>query len=248
MDPNDYDFLKTGLEGLAEREAQVEPIPHVPQIPSHYALSLADLRGQVTPSQVTPSQVSQPQVTPSQVTPSQVTPSQSSEVEIRVSPWDDVATFAELVPRIQRALERVASSGETTDHQAVLALSRRLGAIKLGDPVERFAKSRRSAGDSWRDIADALNDRAESDPRYAPLRASEWTSANLRNLLGHRGAVTRSHESAFELIKSLREAKTSWRLVAEELNERAREDASFSPPRGDQWTHSSTRAYFRRSL
>jgi len=178
----------------------------------------------------------------------QVTPFQSSEVEIRVSPWDDVATFAELVPRIQRALERVASSGETTDHQAVLALSRRLGAIKLGDPVERFAKSRRSAGDSWRDIADALNDRAESDPRYAPLRASEWTSANLRNLLGHRGAVTRSHESAFELIKNLREAKTSWRLVAEELNERAREDASFSPPRGDQWTHSSTRAYFRRSL
>jgi len=242
MDPNDYDFLKTGLEGLAEREAQVEPIPHVPQIPSHYALSLADLRGSSTP-QATPPQVSQPQATPSQVTPSQ-----SSEVEIRVSPWDDVATFAELVPRIQRALERVASSGETTDHQAVLALSRRLGAIKLGDPVERFAKSRRSAGDSWRDIADALNDRAESDPRYAPLRASEWTSANLRNLLGHRGAVTRSHESAFELIKSLREAKTSWRLVAEELNERAREDASFSPPRGDQWTHSSTRAYFRRSL
>jgi len=242
MDPNDYDFLKTGLEGLAEREAQVEPIPHVPQIPSHYALSLADLRGSSTP-QATPPQVSQPQATPSQVTPSQ-----SSEVEIRVSPWDDVATFAELVPRIQRALERVASSGETTDHQAVLALSRRLGAIKLGDPVERFAKSRRSAGDSWRDIADALNDRAESDPRYAPLRASEWTSANLRNLLGHRGAVTRSHESAFELIKNLREAKTSWRLVAEELNERAREDASFSPPRGDQWTHSSTRAYFRRSL
>ena len=232
MDPNDYDFLKTGLEGLAEREAQVEPIPDVPQIPSHYALSLADLRGSSTP-QVTPSQVSQPQ---------------SSEVEIRVSPWDDVATFAELVPRIQRALERVASSGESTDHQAVLALSRRLGAIKLGDPVERFAKSRRSAGDSWRDIADALNDRAESDPRYAPLRANEWTSANLRNLLGHRGAVTRSHESAFELIKNLREAKTSWRLVAEELNERAREDASFSPPRGDQWTHSSTRAYFRRSL
>jgi hypothetical protein len=242
MDPNDYDFLKTGLEGLAEREAQVEPIPHVPQIPSHYALSLADLRGSSTP-QATPPQVSQPQATPSQVTPSQ-----SSEVEIRVSPWDDVATFAELVPRIQRALERVASSGETTDHQAVLALSRRLGAIKLGDPVERFAKSRRSAGDSWRDIADALNDRAESDPRYAPLRASEWTSANLRNLLGHRGAVTRSHESAFELIKSLREAKTSWRVVAEELNARAREDASFSPPRGDQWTHSSTRAYFRRSL
>ena len=169
MDPNDYDFLKTGLEGLAEREAQVEPIPHVPQIPSHYALSLADLRGSSTP-QATPPQVSQPQATPSQVTPSQ-----SSEVEIRVSPWDDVATFAELVPRIQRALERVASSGETTDHQAVLALSRRLGAIKLGDPVERFAKSRRSAGDSWRDIADALNDRAESDPRYAPLRANEWT-------------------------------------------------------------------------
>ena len=242
MDPNDYDFLKTGLEGLAEREAQVEPIPDVPQIPSHYALSLADLRGSSTP------QVSQPQVSQPQVSQPQVTPSQSSEVEIRVSPWDDVATFAELVPRIQRALERVASSGESTDHQAVLALSRRLGAIKLGDPVERFAKSRRSAGDSWRDIADALNDRAESDPRYAPLRASEWTSANLRNLLGHRGAVTRSHESAFELIKSLREAKTSWRLVAEELNERAREDASFSPPRGDQWTHSSTRAYFRRSL
>jgi len=242
MDPNDYDFLKTGLEGLAEREAQVEPIPDVPQIPSHYALSLADLRGSSTP-QATPSQVTQPQVSQPQVTPFQ-----SSEVEIRVSPWDDVATFAELVPRIQRALERVASSGETTDHQAVLALSRRLGAIKLGDPVERFAKSRRSAGDSWRDIADALNDRAESDPRYAPLRASEWTSANLRNLLGHRGAVTRSHESAFELIKNLREAKTSWRLVAEELNERAREDASFSPPRGDQWTHSSTRAYFRRSL
>ncbi len=161
---------RSDLEGLAERESQREPA-----IPSHYALSLADLRsGQPAPIPA-----------PIPTTPPPVPPSLPLEIEL-MGDLEDVGTVMGLC---ERASEVLSSLAAQHDDPAIEALARRFGSVKIverGELALNYARRRRSEGASWNQIADELNERAQTQPVYAPLRSSHWKSRALTSLIHAR--------------------------------------------------------------
>ena len=150
-----------GLEGLARRESAA--------IPSHYALSLADLRaGQ--PQRVAPAPVES--VAP--VEPAPVEPLTLVDGE-----WSDVASLFELLPRISATLRRVADGG---DRAALEALALRVDSIERGDPVLALIRLRRRSRVAYAAIAAELNERAKAEPRYATPSGVAWTPPRCRGV------------------------------------------------------------------
>lgn len=185
-----------GLEGLAQREDHRDPAP--PEIPSHYATSLSELRNaqRARPAQVAPAQVAPAQVTPAQVTPAQEIP-RPAEGGYTLS--DDVASsLAELLSSVVGVLRSIARSRDDVSHARLESLARRIDSIELStqtptrggareiDPrVIEYMLERRSQGVRYRLIAEELNERAQRDPALAPPVAREWTANNIRRL-AHR--------------------------------------------------------------
>ena len=180
-----------GLEGLAQREVHREPSP--PEIPSHYATSLSELRNaqRARPAQVTPAQV-----TPAQVAPVHEIP---RPVEGGYILSDDVASsLAELLSSVVSVLREIARSRDDVTHARLESLARRIDSIELSTPtptrggareidprVVEYMLERRSQGVRYRLIAEELNERAQRDPALAPPVAREWTANNIRRL-AHR--------------------------------------------------------------
>ena len=190
MNPEDYqpppgiderraEELK-GLEGLASREAL---------IPSHFALSLSELRAQAQAPQPQ-AQAPQPQAEPAitahtatVITDSAPDRSTCEPLVYPVETWADVPTFEALIPRIAEQLERIAESDAPVHRSALLGLARRLGAIEVGDPALRLARQRRLEGVRWRAIAEELNERIEKgESRFTRPNGKTWNENNLRSL------------------------------------------------------------------
>ena len=175
------------LHGFAGREAS---------IPSHFAVSLSELRAQAKPSspQAKPSspqaKPSEPQAQPS-VTAHTATviadpePDRSTYEPLvyPVETWADVPTFEALIPRIAEQLERIAESDSPVHRSALIGLARRLSAIEVGDPALRLARQRRLEGMRWRAIAEELNERIEKgETRFTRPNGKLWNENNLRSL------------------------------------------------------------------
>ena len=174
-----------GLEGLAQREAQ---------IPSHFALSLNELRAQAKPAepsvqgvhtQAEPSvQGVHAQAKPSvQGVHAATTNADPEPLVYPVETWVDVPTLEALIPRIAEQLERIAESDSPIHRSALLGLARRLSAVEVGDPALRLARQRRLEGMRWRAIAEELNERIEKgESRFTRPNGKLWSENNLRSL------------------------------------------------------------------
>ena len=153
-----------GLEGLARRESAA--------IPSHYALSLADLRaGQ--PQRVAPVEPA-PVESVAPVEPAPVEPLTLVDGE-----WSDVASLFDLLPRISATLRRVADGG---DRAALESLALRVDSIERGDPVLALIRLRRRSRVAYAAIAAELNERAKAEPRYATPSGVAWTPPRCRGV------------------------------------------------------------------
>ena len=174
------------LHGFAGREAS---------IPSHFAVSLSELRAQAKPSkpqaepQAQPESVQvvqAPSVTAHTATVIADPEPEESTCEPLVYPvetWADVPTFEALIPRIAEQLERIAESDAPIHRSALLGLARRLSAVEVGDPALRLARQRRLEGKRWRAIAEELNERIErGETRFTRPNGQTWSENNLRSL------------------------------------------------------------------
>jgi len=163
-----------GLEGLAQREAQ---------IPSHFALSLNELRAQAKPAEPSVQGV-HTQAEPSvQGVHAATTNADPEPLVYPVETWVDVPTLEALIPRIAEQLERIAESDSPIHRSALLGLARRLSAVEVGDPALRLARQRRLEGMRWRAIAEELNERIEKgESRFTRPNGKLWSENNLRSL------------------------------------------------------------------
>lgn len=172
------------LHGFASREAS---------IPSHFAMSLSELRAQAKPSepQAEPSEPqAEPQAEPTATAHTATVIAESAPEESTCEPlvypvetWADVPTFEALIPRIAEQLERIAESDSPIHRSALLGLARRLSAIEVGDPALRLARQRRLEGVRWRAIAEELNERIEKgESRFTRPNGTLWSENNLRSL------------------------------------------------------------------
>ena len=160
------------LHGFAGRESP---------IPSHFAVSLSELRAQ---AQAKPQ--AEPTVTTHTATVIADSAPDQSTCEPLVYPvetWADVPTFEALIPRIAEQLERIAESDSPIHRSALLGLARRLSSIEVGDPALRLARQRRLEGVRWRAIAEELNERIEKgESRFTRPNGKLWSENNLRSL------------------------------------------------------------------
>lgn len=160
------------LHGFAGREAP---------IPSHFAMSLSELRAQAKPSEPQ----AQPVTAHTATVIADSAPDRSTcePLVYPVETWADVGTFEALIPRIAEQLERIAESDAPIHRSALLGLARRLGAIEVGDPALRLARQRRLEGKKWRAIAEELNERIEKgESRFTRPNGKLWNENNLRSL------------------------------------------------------------------
>jgi len=160
------------LHGFAGREAP---------IPSHFAMSLSELRAQAKPSEPQ----AQPVTAHTATVIADSAPDRSTcePLVYPVETWADVGTFEALIPRIAEQLERIAESDAPIHRSALLGLARRLGAIEVGDPALRLARQRRLEGVRWRAIAEELNERIEKgETRFTRPNGKLWNENNLRSL------------------------------------------------------------------
>jgi len=161
-----------GLEGLARRESA--------PIPSHYALSLADLRAaQPAPPQVQPAPVAPVEPVAPALAPAPAPVAPVEPLTLVDGEWSDVASLFDLLPRISATLRRVAEGG---DRAALESLALRVDSIERGDPVLALIRERRRGRVAYAQIAAELNERADAEPRYATPSGVAWTSARLRGL------------------------------------------------------------------
>ena len=159
------------LHGFASREAP---------IPSHFAMSLSELRAQAQAPQP-----AQPVTAHTATVIADSAPDRSTcePLVYPVETWADVPTFEALIPRIAEQLERIAESDAPVHRSALLGLARRLGAIEVGDPALRLARQRRLEGKRWRAIAEELNERIEKgETRFTRPNGKLWNENNLRSL------------------------------------------------------------------
>ena len=166
-----------GLEGLASREAQ---------IPSHFALSLSELRAQAKPAEPSVQGVhaqAKPAEPSVQGVHAATTNADPEPLVYPVETWVDVPTLEALIPRIAEQLERIAESDSPIHRSALLGLARRLSAVEVGDPALRLARQRRLEGMRWRAIAEELNERIEKgESRFTRPNGKLWSENNLRSL------------------------------------------------------------------
>ena len=160
------------LHGFAGREAP---------IPSHFAMSLSELRAQAKPSEPQAQPVTAHTATV--IADPELDRSTCEPLVYPVETWADVPTFEALIPRIAEQLERIAESDAPIHRSALLGLARRLSSIEVGDPALRLARQRRLEGVRWRAIAEELNERIEKgESRFTRPNGKLWSENNLRSL------------------------------------------------------------------
>lgn len=221
----DYD----GLSGLASREAQSA-------IPSHYALSLAELRQ--------PAPATQRQAEPATI------------IKVLTDPHDEVESFKALVPRIVATLRRIAASGESADHAQLEALAGRLSNLDyIVDEIVAEVSNLRRRGDSWRVITNHLNELAAEDERYKPPRGGSWSPAKVRLYVSKRDASAGDKATVFELsahiierIEEERAIGATWEEIATKVNTLAADDERYKPPQSDLWTRVKICNFYKRTI
>ena len=169
-----------GLENLAQREASTPP-----PIPSHYALSLSEFRSAIpapAPVTVQPEPVTEPPAQPEPV----------------VYESAEHATLEEYLAGVVRVARELIAQDTPIHRSALESLIRRVESVTLTPPslvstpsrgrgvvsaeVEAYIIERRAEHARYRMIADELNERAETDPSYAPPVARKWSHGNVRRI------------------------------------------------------------------
>lgn len=158
------------LKGLAARESV---------IPSHYALSLSELRAQRT----APTAPTAPTATTAQTAPPQRAPIIES-VELEELTEQGVSLFR----RVAELVRRIAERGDSMDHSALESLALRLETLqpKRSTPTRAEQRNRRQRafdvarelrdeGKTWEQVASALNARG-----YRGKRGQKWQGASIR--------------------------------------------------------------------
>jgi len=155
------------LKGLAQRESA---------IPSHYAMSLSELRAQRT--------------APTAPTASTAQPSQPKRAPIieSVELEDLTEQGVALFRRVAELVRRIAESGDSMDHSALEGLALRLETLqpKRSAPTRAVQTSRRqrafevarelrNEGKTWEQVASALNARG-----YRGKRGQKWQGQAIR--------------------------------------------------------------------
>lgn len=162
-----------GLENLAQREASTPP-----PIPSHYALSLSEFRSAIPAPEPAPVQPAQP--------------------EPVVYESAEHATLEEYLAGVVRVARELIAQDTPIHRSALESLIRRVESVTLTPPslvstpsrgrgvvsaeVEAYIIERRAEHARYRMIADELNERAETDPSYAPPVARKWSHGNVRRI------------------------------------------------------------------
>ena len=177
-----------GLESLAQREASTPP-----PIPSHYALSLSEFRSAIpapAPVQPAPEPVTEPPARP--------------DPEPVVYESAEHATLEEYLAGVVRVARELIAQDSPIHRSALESLIRRVESVTLTPPslisaialrptpsrgrgvvsaeVEAYIIERRAEHARYRMIADELNERAETDPSYAPPVARKWSHGNVRRI------------------------------------------------------------------
>lgn len=161
------------LKGLAARESA---------IPSHYALSLSELRAQRT-APTAPTATTAPTAPTAQTAPPQRAPIIES-VELEELTEQGVALFR----RVAELVRRIAERGDSMDHSALESLALRLETLqpKRSTPTRAEQRNRRQRafdvarelrdeGKTWEQVASALNARG-----YRGKRGQKWQGASIR--------------------------------------------------------------------
>jgi hypothetical protein len=164
------------LKGLAARESA---------IPSHYALSLSDIKAQRTAPTAPTAPTAQTATTaPTAPTaPPQRAPIIES-VELEELTEQGVALFR----RVAELVRRIAERGDSMDHSALESLALRLETLqpKRSAPTRAEQRNRRQRafdvarelrdeGKTWEQVASALNARG-----YRGKRGQKWQGASIR--------------------------------------------------------------------
>lgn len=152
------------LKGLAAREST---------IPSHYALSLSELRAQRTATTATTAPTAHPQRAPI-----------IESVELEELTEQGVSLFR----RVAELVRRIAESGDSMDHSALESLALRLETLqpKRSAPTRAEQRNRRQRafdvarelreeGKTWEQVASALNARG-----YRGKRGQKWQGQAIR--------------------------------------------------------------------
>lgn len=168
-----------GLEGLAAREMAAVPIP------SHYALSLSELRGEQGVRGADTSHPLSTRPDPPKFPELPELPELPDFPEHPVAaPRGAVNGWASLRGLIASTLREIASSGESWEHARLESLARRVESLRLtptsleprsSNPMCAHVRMRRDEGAQWAEIAVELNALAAEDDAYRPPRASAWT-------------------------------------------------------------------------
>lgn len=167
------------LKGLAQRESA---------IPSHYAMSLSELRAQRTapPAPPAPTAPTAPTAQPSQ--PSQPSQPKRAPIIESVELEDLTEQGVALFRRVAELVRRIAESGDSMDHSALEGLALRLETLqpKRSAPTRAVQTSRRqrafevarelrNEGKTWEQVASALNARG-----YRGKRGQKWQGQAIR--------------------------------------------------------------------
>ena len=166
-----------GLERLAEREINAPP-----PIPSHYALSLSEFRSamRAEPPAPTPAPTTEP-------------PAQPAQPEPVVYETAEHATLEEYLAGVVRVARELIAQDSPIHRSALESLIRRVESVTLepsrsrgrgvvSAEVEAYIVQRRAEHARYRMIADELNERAQTDPSYAPPVAERWSHGNVRRI------------------------------------------------------------------
>jgi hypothetical protein len=173
------------LKGLAARESA---------IPSHYALSLSDIKAQrtaqtATTAQTAPTATTAPTAQTATTAPTAPTASPQrapiiESVELEELTEQGVTLFR----RVAELVRRIAERGDSMDHSALESLALRLETLqpKRSTPTRAEQRSRRQRafdvarelrdeGKTWAQVASALNARG-----YRGKRGQKWQGASIR--------------------------------------------------------------------
>ena len=170
------------LKGLAARESA---------IPSHYALSLSDLRAQRT-APTAPTASTAPTATTAPTAPTaptaQTAPPQRAPIIESVELEELTEQGVALFRRVAELVRRIAERGDSMDHSALESLALRLETLqpKRSTPTRAEQRNRRQRafdvarelrdeGKTWEQVASALNARG-----YRGKRGQKWQGASIR--------------------------------------------------------------------
>ena len=161
------------LKGLAARESA---------IPSHYALSLSDIKAQRT-APTAPTATTATTAPTAPTAPPQRAPIIES-VELEELTEQGVSLFR----RVAELVRRIAERGDSMDHSALESLALRLETLqpKRSTPTRAEQRNRRQRafdvarelrdeGKTWAQVASALNARG-----YRGKRGQKWQGASIR--------------------------------------------------------------------